>query len=86
MDRSGAEVPTFVAKMSAKRPFLGTSTGVVARANLFAEERNPSIVDGIFGDDVQDAGILLRGAPERGKARGHVVEHVLYLSARIYKP
>ena len=40
-----------------------------------AKKRNASIMDGVFGDDIQDSREFLRGASERG----YVVEQVIHL-------
>jgi hypothetical protein len=39
---------------------LGLSQGGRWHEHLFAEERDPSVVNGIFGNDIQDASIFLR--------------------------
>jgi hypothetical protein len=39
---------------------LGPSQGGGWHEHLFAEERDPSVVNGIFGNDIQDASIFLR--------------------------
>lgn len=54
-DRSGAEVPTSK-RMSAAIP----SDLHRWHEHLFTEERDASIVDGIFGNDIQDASVFLR--------------------------
>jgi hypothetical protein len=57
VDRSGAEVPTSQ-RMSAAIP--SGLHRVWWHEHLFTEERDPSIVNGIFGNDIQDASIFLR--------------------------
>lgn len=55
VDRSGAEVPTSQ-RMSAAIP---SDLHKGRHEHLFTEERDPSIVNGIFGNDIQDASIFL---------------------------
>ena len=56
VDRSGAEVPTSQ-RMSAAIP---SDLHSGWHEHLFAEERDPSVVNGIFGNDIQNASIFLR--------------------------
>ena len=57
VDRSGADVPTSQ-RMSAAIP-SDLHKGEW-HEHLFTEERDSGIVNGIFGNDVQDASIFLR--------------------------
>jgi len=56
VDRPGAEVPTSQ-RMSAAIP---SDLHRKWHEHLFTEERDPSIVNGVFGNDIQDTSIFLR--------------------------
>ena len=55
VDKSGAEVPTSQ-RMSAAIPSDLQREGW--HEHLFAEERDPSVVNGIFGNDIQNTSIF----------------------------
>jgi hypothetical protein len=55
----------------------------IKRSHLFTKESNFRVVNRILGENVKDAGILLRGTSNTGKTRRSVVKQVFYLNWRI---